>query len=118
MDHAHCVRCDMCTAGKLTHPNMNIPLQNGTQIVTTSSILARYIQQFRCKNDHEHVPVAGSYVKTNGTHGRLSEYTELYTSMFCQRVAPTICASFKVQELSTISQDMILGSMEDSAESA
>ena len=118
MDHAHCVRCDMCTAGKLTHPNMNIPLQKGTQIVTTSSILARYIQQFRCKNDHEHVPVAGSYVKNNGTHGRLSEYTELYTRMFCQRVARTICASLQVQELSTISQDVILGSMEEFSEAA
>ena len=118
MDHAHCVRCDMCTAGKLTHPTMNLPLQKGTQIVTTSSILARYIQQFRCKNDHEHVPVAGSYVKNNGTHGRLSEYTELYTRMFCQRVARTICASLQVQELSTISQDMILGSMEEFSEAA
>ena len=118
MDHAHCVRCDMCTAGKLTHPNMNIPLQKGTQIVTTSSILARYIQQVRCKNDHEHVPVAGSYVKNNGTHGRLSEYTELYTRMFCQRVARTICASLQVQELSTISQDVILGSMEEFSEAA
>ena len=48
----------------------------------------------------------------------LSEYTELYTRMFCQRVARTICASFQVQELPTISQDMILGSMEDFAESA
>ena len=118
MDHAHCVRCDMCTAGKLTHPTMNIPLQKGTQIVTTSSILARYIQQFRCKHDHEHAPVAGSYVKNNGPHGRLSEYTELYTRMFCQRVARTICASLQVHELSTISQDVILGSMEEFSESA
>jgi hypothetical protein len=38
--------------------------------------------------------------------------------MFCQRVARTICASLQVQELSTISQDMILGSMEEFSEAA
>ena len=119
MDNSHSVRCDMCVAGKLSHPNLGLLMQKGTLITTTSSIMARFIEQFRCSHDHQHVQVAGSYVHKDGKHHRLSEYTELYTSLFCQRIVRTICASLKVCEPSTACNGLVLGTMEEeSLESA
>ena len=119
MDNSHSVRCDMCVAGKLSHPNLGLLMQKGTLITTTSSIMARFIEQFRCSHDHQHAQVAGSYVHKDGKHHRLSEYTELYTSLFCQRIVRTICASLKVCEPSTACNGLVLGTMEEeSLESA
>eukprot|EP00435_Cladocopium_sp_Y103_P029622 s3705_g7.t1 len=113
MDHSHGVRCDMCTAGNLQHPTMKLPLQKGTQITTTSGILARYIEQFRCSRDHQHAQVAGSFLQHNGKRGLVSEYTELYTSLFCKRVARTLTASLQVREMSTAQNGLVLGAIED-----
>ena len=44
LEHVHRVRCDLCHAGNLRHPNSGHFLQKGTQILTTSSIMARYIE--------------------------------------------------------------------------
>ena len=92
------VRCDLCTAGNLKHPNTGDFLQKGIQILTTSKIMARGLQPYICSKKHQHTPVAGSYRKHDGTSGRVSEYSELYTQMFAIRLARTIQANIQVQE--------------------
>ena len=116
MDNSLSVRCDMCVAGKLMHPNTGHLLQKGTQITTTSSIMARFLEQFKCPRNHTHDPIEGSYKTPDGQSKRLSEYTELYTDLFCRRIVRTLCASMQVNEASTAQNGLVLGSVEEEAQ--
>ena len=104
LDHTMMARCDMCVAGNLIHPNTQKPLQKGTQVLTTSSILAQYLSSWRCPRDHEHHQVAGSCTDKYGNRQSLTSFTELYTSTFAHRVVRTIIASLKIQEQNPLSQ--------------
>eukprot|EP00435_Cladocopium_sp_Y103_P019613 s385_g4.t1 len=91
-------RCDMCTAGALKHPNTHMPLQKGTQIVTTSRIMQHQIEALKCNKRHQHSQIAGScYVHG---HGRmfLSQYSELYTRVFADKVIRSLQCSASVTE--------------------
>ena len=107
MDNAHVARCDQCHAGKLTHPENGLPIQKGTQVVTTSNIMARYISSFLCTKDHAHAPVAGS-ITVQSQRMALSQYTELYTATFGQRLARSMKASKQVHEKSVAHPDLVL----------
>eukprot|EP00435_Cladocopium_sp_Y103_P017306 s4178_g4.t1 len=76
------VRCDLCKAGKLVHPITGKPLQKGLQVLTSSSVMARCLEQLRCPRNHEHSQVAGNFRDSQGNLRRVSEYTELYTRTF------------------------------------
>lgn len=54
-------RCDFCKAGMLKRPQTQMPMQKGTQVLTTSIIMQRYLDSQRCPRHHEHTPVAGNY---------------------------------------------------------
>jgi hypothetical protein len=82
-------RCDMCTIGKLKHPGSQELLQKSTQILTTSQIMYQYLENQRCNKNHHHDSVAGGYKTKDGSWRRVSEYTELYTALFSQRIART-----------------------------
>ena len=110
------VRCDMCTAGKLAHPISLKLLQKGTQILTTSSILARYVETLRCNHQHEHDQVAGSFVWKDGSRRNVSEFSELSTRTFCIRIARTIKASLQIQEKSVARSIPVFGSLDDQSE--
>ena len=98
LDNALLVRCDMCNAGHLHHPVNQLAIQKGTQIVTTSQILAQYLNNLRCNGQHEHSQISGSFSTSQGSF-KMSQFTELYTQTFGTRVAKTILASKKVREI-------------------
>ena len=98
LDNALLARCDMCVAGKLTHPESKRLMQKGTQIITTSPIVHRAVQQWRCQHDHEHDHVAGSYITTQGHREAVSKYSELYTYTFAKKILRAFDASKSVQE--------------------
>ena len=98
LDHSLIARCDMCVAGRLTHPESKLPLQKGTQIITTSQILHQAIQKWRCSQDHKHDQVAGSYRTSIGERELVSKYTELYTSTFARKILRALGASDAVDE--------------------
>jgi hypothetical protein len=92
------IRCDLCNAGNLKHPVSGRHLQKGTQIFSSSMIMSRCLEQLRCPRNHEHDPVAGSFVKANGHRCLTSEYTELYTKTFGRHLAKAMKASRMTNE--------------------
>eukprot|EP00435_Cladocopium_sp_Y103_P069341 s209_g33.t1 len=98
LSQAWTARCDMCTAGKLRHPVTSLPLQKGTQIVTTSQIMYRSLDVLKCDHQHEHDQVAGSFRDPKLGRINVSQYTELYTRVFATKVARK--CSKQVQERS------------------
>lgn len=110
VDHTCRAQCDMCTAGRLCHPTTGKPLKKGTQIMTTSLIMADALQKLVCTRDHEHDAVAGSFRTSRGVSGKVSQYTELYTYTFASRLPRIICASLQCQEQSVfpLSEESIL----------
>ena len=94
-------RCDQCVAGLLKHPVSQLPIQKGTQVVTTSTILAHYIGSFRCPHTHQHAPVAGSFSKSDHRTQPLSQFTELYTRTFATKLIRAMRASQQIRESST-----------------
>ena len=90
--------CDMCTAGRLKHPNSHDFLRKRTQILTTSEIVWRTIQRSQCVGEHHHDSVAGS-CKPLGQHRMaVSKFSELYTATFGHRVGRAIQCSCQVNE--------------------
>ena len=94
----HHSRCDMCVAGLLCHPQSKMPLQKGAQVLTTSKILYHVLSELRCPRDHTHDHVAGSFKNHHGKQQLVSQYTELYTARFAQKVIRAFKASAKVGE--------------------
>eukprot|EP00435_Cladocopium_sp_Y103_P007616 s5467_g2.t1 len=90
--------CDMCTAGHLKHPETHDFLKKRTQILTTSRILWRTLEQFQCLGTHTHDIVAGSYKSPMRGRIPVSQYTEMYTAVFGRRVARAFQCSIQVKE--------------------
>ena len=74
--------CDMCTAGKLQHPNTHEPLRKRTQILTT----------------HQHDVIAGSCKAPKLGRMPLTQYTEMYTAVFGRRIGRALRCSSHFQE--------------------
>ena len=89
--------CDMCVAGQLRHPDTGNLLRKSTQIYTTSSIMARTLEQLRCDHSHRHDHVAGT-CKVPGGRVNVSQYSELYTRAFAVRLCKAMLCSQRVQE--------------------
>ena len=87
LDQSWIGRCDMCTAGRLRHPQTQNYLQKGTQILTTSEVMHRQVTNLRCTRDHVHDHVEGSCIAPQLGRINVSQYTELYTG-FCQQDGP------------------------------
>ena len=102
LDQTLVARCDMCVAGRLTHPESHLPLQKGTQIITTSKILWATVQKWRCQHDHKHDYVAGSYRNPEGHREFVSKYSELYTATFARKILRALKASDLVNEKHTV----------------
>ena len=109
-------RCDMCTAGNLKHPMTGNHLQKGTQIVTTSQIMHRYVDSLRCDKTHDHDHVEGSFRNTSGDRVNISQYTELYTRTFAMKIARCIRCSIRVQERSAEEFSLTIRDAEKPAE--
>ena len=101
-DLAYLARCDQCVAGHLRHPQSGLPIQKGTQVLTTSTIMYAYLSKLRCPLNHQHESIAGSCHDQTGRSMNLSSFTELYTATFGQRIAKTIQASKQVHERSVV----------------
>ena len=96
--HALRVQCDMCTAGRLRHPNTDELLRKKTQIWTTSQILWRMLQQFQCLGGHVHDKIEGS-CKPKGFHRMaLTKFSEKYTALFGRRICRALQCSSQVSE--------------------
>ena len=100
MSQTWTARCDMCTAGKLQHPVTQKLMQKGTQVVTTSQIMYRSLDALRCDHSHVHDHVAGSFPDPKLGRINVSQYAELYTSVFARKVARCIKCSAQVRERS------------------
>ena len=98
LEHSLRTRCDQCAAGQLKHPESGMLIQKGTQILTTSKIMAQYISSFRCPRNHQHAQIAGNFKNKDGKGEPLSSYTELYTASFGHKIAKTLAAIRQVKE--------------------
>ena len=91
-------RCDMCTAGALKHPTSGMPLQKGTQIITSSQIMKHRVDALKCQHDHQHDHVAGSCMAPGRGRVMVSQYSELYTRMFAEKMVKCFLCSAAVAE--------------------
>ena len=91
-------RCDMCVAGQLRNPETGEFLKKGTQVLTTSAILARALGQLKCSREHTHCPIAGSYKDKSGKTKSLVQFTELYTRVFARKTIRMMQCSAQVSE--------------------
>ena len=105
-------RCDFCKAGMLKRPQAQMPMQKGTQVLTTSIIMQRYLDSQRCPRDHEHAPVAGNYKRSDGTWGPIS-LRWAFPRTCGHRVSRTILASKQVQEISIVSSECLCSKCHD-----
>ena len=107
----------MCMAGQLKHPNSLEMLQKRTQVLTTSRIMWRTLQQYQCVGHHRHDVIAGSCKPANMHRMPLSQYTELYTAMFGRRLSRAIQCSIQVSEIAVGSRTefLLTSNVEDEA---
>ena len=101
-------RCDMCVAGQLRNPVTGELLQKGTQVLTTSKIMHRYLESQKCTRDHDHDHVAGQIKHVELGRIPLTQYTELYTDHFARKVLRCLRCSASVLECSRISEQPVL----------
>ena len=98
VDQSWIGRCDMCTAGHLKHPQTQNHLQKGTQILTTSEVMHRQVTNLRCTRDHVHDHVEGSCFVPQLGRVNVSQYTELYTRGFANKMVRSMQCSAQVSE--------------------
>ena len=98
LDTTLLARCDMCVAGQLRHPETLKLLQKGTQVLTTSPIMHRMLEQLRCDQSHPHDRIEGSIKSKQGDRVPLSQFTELYTRKFAQKLCRAIRCSVQARE--------------------
>eukprot|EP00435_Cladocopium_sp_Y103_P025697 s606_g6.t1 len=96
--HALRVRCDMCTAGGLKHPQSQDYLRKRTQIWTTSKILWRALHQYQCVGQHPHDTIAGSCNPKGSGRISVSKFSERYTALFGKRICRALQCSSHVDE--------------------
>ena len=102
-------RCDMCMAGRLRHPESGKLLKKGTIILTTSQIMAHRIDQLRCDHSHEHDDVAGSCRHPQLGRINVSQFSELYTSSFAQKLSRCFrCISMTREKSRADSEDVMV----------
>ena len=100
IENTYRATCDQCTAGKLRHPSTLLPLKKNMQIFTSSHVVARVIDSWKCSRDHPHDHVAGSFTNASGQRQLVSQFTELYTATFARRVCRALMASRAAKETS------------------
>ena len=98
LEQSYIGRCDMCQAGRLQHPETQKPLQKRTQVVTTSQIMYRRIETLQCNHMHEHDTVAGSCRHPQLGRILVSQFSELYTRTFAEKVIRCLQCSRNVGE--------------------
>ena len=90
--------CDMCTAGKLQHPETHDMIRKRTQILTTSEIMYRALERLQCPHNHVHAQILGSCHPPGKHRMPLSQYTELYTATFGRKLSRAILCSVQAKE--------------------
>ena len=100
LDQVFRAKCDMCVAGQLRNPITDEPLKKSTQVLTTSKLMFNMLQHLRCSQDHSHGQIEGTIRDTKLGRINLSQYTELYTRQFAQRLARCMISSGKSRETS------------------
>ena len=90
--------CDMCVAGNLRHPDNSELLRKRTQVLTTSPIMCRMLEQAQCTGTHGHAVIQGSCKPLGQPRIPLTRYTELYTAKFGKKLSQTILCSATVKE--------------------
>ena len=80
-------KCDMCVAGQLRNPITGELLRKSTQVLTTSRLMCDMLNFYRCSKDHAHGSIEGTIATSKLGRINLSQYTELYTRQFAQRLA-------------------------------
>eukprot|EP00435_Cladocopium_sp_Y103_P032057 s892_g8.t1 len=98
LDQAVIGRCDMCTAGQLRHPQTQRYLQKGTQIVTTSEIMQKQVESMKCPKNHMHDHVAGTCLHPQLGRVNVSQYSELYTRVFAEKISRCLQCIVRVEE--------------------
>jgi hypothetical protein len=98
LEQSYIGRCDMCQAGNLQHPVTQMPLQKRTQIVTTSQIMLRRIETLQCDHNHEHDVIAGSCKHPKLGRMLVSQFSDLYTRAFAEKVIRCLRCSQQVEE--------------------
>ena len=98
------LRCDfdMCTMGNLREPIYSMPIRKRLVVLTTSKEFAICLRNRFCRQNHDHLSIAGSTV-VHGKSMNLSKYTEMYPRKFARQIVGTLIQSKKKG-----SQDMVI----------
>lgn len=81
----------MCTGGNLRHLSHPDSFnRKRMQILTTSQVLSRSVEQWQCQESHCHLQIAGSCRVPGLGRMPVSRYTELYTQTFARRISQII----------------------------
>ena len=95
LDQTYRAKCDMCVAGQLKNPITQEPLKKSTQVLTTSKQMFLMLQHLRCTQEHPHGKIEGTIRDSQLGRINLSQFTELYTRQFAQRLARSMISSGK-----------------------
>ena len=93
------------TAGALRHPTSDLLLQKGTQILTSSKIMKHIIDALKCRHDHPHDHVAGSCQVKGLGRKLVSQYSELYTRVFVEKVIKCLQCNSSAGEKNSPAQE-------------
>ena len=96
--HTRKALCDMCTAGRLHHPETSHLLRKRTQILTTSDIMYRTLEKLQCDGLHVHDTIQGGCKPKGLNRMPLTKYTELYTATFGRKLSRVIQCSLQARE--------------------
>ena len=111
----HCAHLDMREAGQLIHPESGLLLQKQTEDWTTSQTMHHRLSALKCRKDHCHDWVAGTYQIPHQGRGLVSRVTELYTAMFATKVCRCILESAKCREIRSLPQSATACTIEPDA---
>ena len=110
-------KCDMCVAGQLRNPMTGELLRKRTQVLTTSRSMCDMLNYYRCPQEHKHGSIEGTIVTKQFGRLNLSQYTELYTRQFAQRLARCMLSGAQRSEKHDPPDDFVLtGTTPDLAE--
>ena len=101
-------KCDMCVAGQLRNPITGDLLRKSTQVLTTSRLMCEMLSFYRCTKDHNHGSIEGTIATSKFGRVNLSQYTELYTRQFAQRLARSMLSSAQRRESNSQKPDVAL----------
>ena len=101
-------KCDMCVAGQLRNPITGDLLRKSTQVLTTSRLMCEMLSFYRCTKDHNHGSIEGTIATSKFGRINLSQYTELYTRQFAQRLARSMLSSAQRRESNSQKPDVCL----------